>query len=95
MEARAVCNNTTTMRKNFYCQQKCGEVDFSIDEWNRTQEEIKQLTPEQKDFVMQATPICQKQCKECSEIVLETQNKNRAIRESKSGHQANAQEGQK
>lgn len=61
---------------SFYCQKKCGEIDFSIDEWNRAQQELKTLTPEQLDFVMQPESICHKQCNSCDTIVLETRSKN-------------------
>lgn len=62
---------------NFYCQKKCGEVDFSIEEWNKAQEEMKSLTKEQLSFVLQAETICQKQCKGCENIVNETRVLNR------------------
>ena len=67
---------------NFYCQRKCGEVDFSIEEWNKAQEEIKTLTPEQQSFVSEAIPNCQEQCDSCIKVVNETRIKNKLIRES-------------
>jgi len=62
---------------NFYCQKNCGEVDFSIEEWNKAQEEMKTLTPEQLDFVMQPETICQEQCADCIRVVTETRISNR------------------
>lgn len=60
----------------FYCQRLCGEVDFDIREWNKAQEEIKTLTPEQQSFVNQAIPDCHEQCKVCKNIVAATRLKN-------------------
>jgi len=66
---------------NFYCQRKSGGFDFSIKEWNKAQEEIKTLTPEQQSFVSEAIPNCKEQCESCTRIVTETRIKNKSIRE--------------
>jgi len=69
--------------KNFYCQQKCGEVDFSIDEWNKSYLEIEAMPISQaeKDKLIDGEP-CEKQCFDCMAIVGATRKKNRLIRES-------------
>ncbi len=65
------------MRNNFYCQKKCGDANFSIDEWNKAHAELKTMTPEQQEFVLQAETICQTQCSSCAKIVAETRIKNK------------------
>jgi len=69
--------------ENFYCQQKCGEVDFSIDEWNKRYLEIEAMPISQaeKDKLIDGEP-CEKQCFDCMAIVGETRKKNRLKRES-------------
>jgi len=73
------------MCKNFYCAKKCGDPEFSIDEWNKTYrfcldaglseiETNKILHPE-------THKPCEIQCEACTNIVLDTQNKNKKIRE--------------
>lgn len=69
---------------NFYCQKLCGEVGFSIDEWNKAREEYKTLTPDGQQYMDEADDsgvICQTQCEACKKIVLHTRVKNKAIRE--------------
>ena len=70
--------------ENFYCQQKCGEVDFSIDEWNKSYLEIEAMPIPQaeKDKLIDGEP-CDKQCFECMAVVGETRKKNRLKRECK------------
>ena len=69
--------------ENFYCQQKCGEVDFSIDEWNKRYLEIEAMPISQaeKNKLIDGEP-CEKQCFDCMAIVGETRKKNRLKRES-------------
>lgn len=31
---------------HFYCQNACGEVGFSIDEWNKAAKEVESLSEE-------------------------------------------------
>ena len=62
-----------------YCQKTCGEVGFSIEEWNKSYQELKTLTPEQRDFVMQPQTICQEQCTACLDIVTARQLKTQAL----------------
>jgi hypothetical protein len=66
---------------NFYCQRICGEIDFSIERWNKTQQEIKTMTPEQQSFILEARPNCKEQCESCNKIVVETRIKNQKIRD--------------
>lgn len=67
-----------------YCQKICGEVGFSIEEWNKAYQEIKTLTPEQRDFVMQLQTICQEQCFSCKKIVEERRLKTQELLNKKS-----------
>ncbi len=76
---------------NFYCQKKCGEVGFSIEEWNKAYQELKTLTPEQLDFVMQAETICQEQCSACSEIVSEQRLKTKKLLERNESRKLNTE----
>jgi hypothetical protein len=66
------------VRDNFYCQQKCGEVDFDIDEWNKAVDEIEKmpLSEEEKKKLIWGVP-CTEQCFACIAIVGETQAKNK------------------
>ena len=70
--------------ENFYCQQKCGEIDFSIDEWNKSYLEIEAMPISQaeKDKLIDGEP-CDKQCFDCMAVVGETRKKNRLKRECK------------
>jgi hypothetical protein len=67
---------------NFYCQQKCGEVDFSIEEWNKAFREIISmgLTKAEEDKLLNGEP-CKKQCFDCIAIVGATRLKNANPRE--------------
>lgn len=42
------------MKHNFYCQIKCGEVEFSIEEWNKSYKEINgmSISEEEKDKLL-------------------------------------------
>jgi len=65
---------------NFYCQRVCGEVGFSIEEWNKAFRECIEMgySEEQMDEILnpEYNP-CKEQCQDCINIVLETQKKNR------------------
>jgi hypothetical protein len=69
---------------NFYCQQKCGEVDFSIDEWNKAFKYCidNNLSEKQTAEILEGKP-CEQQCFDCMAIVGETRKKNRLKRESR------------
>lgn len=75
--------------ENFYCQQKCGEVDFSIDEWNKAFQYCidNNLSDEETNKILDGEP-CDKQCLDCMAIVGETRNKNRLKRESQAQNSA-------
>ncbi len=62
---------------NFYCQQKCGFVNFSIDEWNKLYKEINAMpiSEAEKEKLINGEP-CKTQCFECIAIVGETRLKN-------------------
>jgi hypothetical protein len=74
---------------NFYCQQKCGEVDFSIDEWNKAFQYCidNNLSEKQTSEILEGKP-CKKQCFDCMAIVGETRKKNRLKRESQAQNRA-------
>lgn len=65
---------------NFYCQQKCGHVDFSIKEWNEAYKEINAMpiSEEEKQKLIDGEP-CEKQCFDCVAIVGETRLKNKKL----------------
>ena len=62
---------------NFYCQQKCGGEDFSIDEWNKAFDYCieNSLSEEETGEILEGTP-CEYQCIDCSFIVKKTRMKN-------------------
>ena len=73
------------MKENFYCQKKCGEVDFSIDEWNKANEYCNNagIEGEERDRILSPELFpCETQCEACMNIVLDTQIKNKKFRES-------------
>jgi hypothetical protein len=74
---------------NFYCQQKCGEVDFSIDEWNKAFKYCidNNLSEEEINKILDGEP-CENQCFDCMAIVGERKKKNRLVRESKAQNEA-------
>lgn len=55
---------------NFYCQQLCGEVGFSIKEWNKSYIEINkmQISEVEKRKLIDGEP-CVEQCFACIAIV--------------------------
>lgn len=75
--------------ENFFCQQKCGEVDFSIDEWNKAFQYCidNNLSEEQTNKILDGEP-CKKQCFDCMAIVGDTRKKNRLKRESQAQNEA-------
>ena len=65
---------------NFYCQIKCGEVDFSIQEWNKAFNEIiaMPISQAEQEKLLNPEP-CKEQCFDCIAIVGETRLKNLKI----------------
>lgn len=65
------------MKNNFYCQQKCGDVDFDINKWNKAHDEIQKMpiSEVEKDKLIHGEP-CKHQCFSCIVIVGETRIKN-------------------
>lgn len=63
---------------NFYCQIKCGSVDFSISEWNRAYKEIMNIpiTELEKEKLLRPD-LCKEQCFDCISIVGATRLKNK------------------
>ena len=66
----------------FYCQKLCGEVDFSIDEWNKALKYCNDLAIEGEDRDKILNPElfpCTEQCFDCMVIVGETRLKNKKL----------------
>ena len=63
--------------ENFYCQQKCGEVGFSINKWNEAFDYCieNNLNEKQMGEILEGKP-CEKQCFDCMVVVGETRIKN-------------------
>lgn len=53
---------------NFYCQNKSGSPEFSIDEWNNAYDEVKDMSEEIQSLVLEGKP-CKEQCFDCMAIV--------------------------
>lgn len=71
---------------DFYCQKVCGEVDFSIDEWNKAFQycEDAGIEGEERDRILSPELFpCENQCEDCINIVLDTQLKNKRAREAR------------
>jgi hypothetical protein len=72
-------NNTPEQKPNFYCQNKCGEVGFSIKEWNKALKycEDAGITGVEQDKILHPELFpCSEQCESCINIVLDTKLKN-------------------
>lgn len=65
------------MGPNFYCQQKCGHVDFSIEEWNKAFKYCNDagIEGKQRDEILEGKS-CNEQCFDCMAIVGQTRLKN-------------------
>ncbi len=65
-------------KHNFYCQKKCGEVNFSIDEWNKAFDYCMKNNLSEKNMseILEGTP-CEIQCFDCMATVGETRKKNK------------------
>lgn len=70
---------------NFYCAKKCWDPDFSIDEWNKAYQFCLDagLSESEMNKILhpETDKPCETQCEACMNIVLDTQIKNRKIRE--------------
>ena len=68
-------NNT-----NFYCQQKCTDVDFSIDEWNKAFKTCIDLNFDEKATAeILEGKECDNQCFDCMADVGERRKKTQEI----------------
>lgn len=69
---KCLCETCVCGEPNFYCQIKCGEVGFSIEEWNESYKELEKLplTEAEKDAILHPEP-CKVQCDACINIVLD------------------------
>lgn len=65
---------------NYYCQQKCGQEDFSIEEWDKAFKYCidNNLSEKQTGEILEGKP-CTKQCFDCMAIVGKTREKNKLI----------------
>lgn len=66
--------------ENFYCQKECGEVGFSIDEWNESFIEIQKMpiSEAEKEKLLNGED-CKKQCFDCMAIVGERRSKTKEL----------------
>lgn len=64
---------------HFYCQNLCGDVNFSIDEWNKAYDEVKNMSEEVQRLVLDDPPACKEQCFSCMAIVGEARIKNNEL----------------
>lgn len=53
-----------------YCQKVCGEIDFSINEWNETSKalDLTDMSEDEKNEIL-FPPACKSQCFDCMAIV--------------------------
>ena len=67
-------------KNNFYCQQKCGQVDFDIGEWNESYKEINAMpiSEAEKRKLIDGEP-CKEQCFDCIAIVGEQRSKTQKL----------------
>ena len=70
-----ILNKTGVSGYHFYCQNLVGDVNFSIDEWNKAFEEVKDKSEEIRRLVLDSPPACEKQCFDCIAIVGERRAK--------------------
>jgi len=70
------------MNSNFYCAKKCGDPEFSIKEWNEAYQFCIDagLSESETNKILHPEP-CKTQCEACMNMVLDTQIKNRKLRE--------------
>lgn len=65
---------------NFYCVKKCGDPEFSIEEWNKAFQYCEDAGIEgiERDKILSPELFpCKTQCERCANIVLDTQIKNK------------------
>jgi len=64
---------------HFYCQNICGDDNFSIDEWNKAFDEVKDKSEEIQRLVLDPPPPCNEQCFDCIAIVGEQRKKTQKL----------------
>lgn len=62
-------DKTLVSSSSFYCQNVCGDENFSIDEWNKAYHEVKDKSQEIQRMVLDGPGQCEKQCFECIALV--------------------------
>jgi len=64
----------------FYCQQKCGDTEFSIDEWNKAFKMCIDMGLSEKEMnkILEGEP-CKTQCVACACIVGEQRMKTQKL----------------
>lgn len=70
---------------HFYCQNVVGDANFSIDEWNKAYEDVKNKSEEIQRLVLDPPPPCEKQCFDCIAIVGERRNKTQELLSARNG----------
>jgi len=69
------------MKTQFYCQNVCGEIDFSIDEWNEAYAYCNEMGIEGKDRDdILNPPACEEQCFDCMAIVGDRRKKTKELK---------------
>ena len=67
---------------NFYCQKICGDIDFSIEEWNEALKYCNNagIEGEERDRILNPELFpCETQCFDCMAIVGKTRTKNKQL----------------
>jgi len=64
---------------HFYCQNVVGDQNFSIDEWNKAYQEVKNMSEDIKRLVLDDPPPCKEQCFACMAIVGERRLKTKNL----------------
>ena len=76
METKIPINEKSdNIKYHFYCQNLCGDEDFSIEEWNKAYDEVKDKSEEIQRMVLDPPKACNKQCFNCLAIVGATRKK--------------------
>jgi hypothetical protein len=61
-----ICRQTAVSGCHFYCQNLVGDVNFSIDEWNKAYQDVKDKSEEIQRLVLDPPPACREQCFDCA-----------------------------
>ena len=64
---------------HFYCQNICGDVNFSFEEWDKAYEEVKIFSNEIREIALATPPACKEQCFACFSIVADRRLKTKKL----------------